>query len=179
MSDNSSTLRFTIGRPLTVSYSLIARILPPFTTLAERGEAAAIRRRLRSAWELPQNSDSHSPVKRTLLVRAALCADPRSAYVSRHRRGRAHWGNGGTEIQLARESAVDEEKTEAAIVLASMALGQGYRDQHIYATCAMPVTFVQLAKESFGEERVKHVQSGRQSVTAKIERVYAGKVIEK
>jgi HrpA-like RNA helicase len=142
-------------------------------------EANLIRRRLRTAWDMAPKPDTIAPIQRNTLAQAALEADPRSAYVARHRKGRVYWGNGGTEIQLARESAVDEEKTEAVIVLASMALGQGYRDQRIYATCAMPTTFAHLAQAGFGAERVKHAKQGEKTIIAKIERIYAGKVIEK
>jgi hypothetical protein len=74
---------------------------------------------------------------------------------------------------------VDEEKIPAVIALASMALGQGYRDQRIYATCAMPTTLIQIAQAGFGEDRIEHADGGKKSVIARIERVYAGKVIEK
>jgi HrpA-like RNA helicase len=142
-------------------------------------EARATRRRLRTAWEMATHPDTTAPVRRNDLALAALKADPRSAYVARRRKGRVYWGNGGTEVQLSRESAVDEEKTPAVIVLASMALGQGYRDQRIYATCAMPTTFILLAQAGFGEECMEHADRGKKSIVARIERVYAGKVIEK
>ncbi len=142
-------------------------------------EAKLIRRRLGTAWNTGPKTDAAAAVKRAPLALAALSADPRSAYVARRRKGRVYWGNGGTEIELARESAVDEEKTEAVIVLASMALGQGYRNQKIYATCAMPTTFAQLAQAGFGEERVEHAGREKKTVVARIERIYAGKVIEK
>ncbi|MCP4677776.1 MAG: ATP-dependent RNA helicase [Deltaproteobacteria bacterium] len=141
--------------------------------------ARSVRKRLRSAWDLPSRSDQKTPVRRGELVRAALRADPRSAYVARHRRGRVSFGNGGTEVELARESAVHEEKIEAIAVLGSMAVGLGYRKQRIYVTCAMPLAFSDLVEAGLGEDRVEHAAREGSTLVARIERVYAGKVIEK
>ncbi|MCP4604132.1 MAG: ATP-dependent RNA helicase [Proteobacteria bacterium] len=141
-------------------------------------EARSMRRRLRTAWSLRPVKGSEKPVRRDKLARAALRADPRSAYVARRRRGRLFFGNGSQELELARESAVNEDKVEAIAVLGSMAVGLNYRNQRIYATCAMPLRFKELVREGFGEDRIKHVGKEGSTVIAKIERVYAGQVID-
>jgi ATP-dependent RNA helicase HrpB len=142
------------------------------------GEARSVRRRLRRGWGLPDEASSASPFDRRALIEAVLRSDPRSAHVARRRRGRVFWGNGGTELTLARESAVDENKTHAIAVLSSMAIGLGYRDSKIYATCAMPLKFRHLVQAGFGDDRVKHASRDKERVIARIERVYAGKVLE-
>jgi hypothetical protein len=70
------------------------------------GEARAHRRRLRQAWGLARNTD-RTTVDRQRLIRAALASDPRVAHVARRRKGRVFWAAGRTEVELARESAVD------------------------------------------------------------------------
>jgi ATP-dependent helicase HrpB len=141
--------------------------------------ARSIRGRLRRAWGLSSSGDPAKTINQRELALAAMGADPRCAYVVRRRKGGVFWGNGGTELTLARESAVNEEKTDAVAVLGSMAVGQGYRDQRIYATCAIPLTFSMLSGAGFGEDRVEHAGRAGETVVARIERVYAGTVIEK
>ncbi len=142
-------------------------------------QARAIQKRLRKAWGLPALATPDKLIDKTRLALAGLRADPRSAYVARRRKGRVFWGNGGTEVALARESAVDEDKTEAILVLASMAVGLGYRSQHIFATSAMPLKLKHLVEAGLGVDRVKHAGKEGGAVKARIERVYAGKVLEK
>jgi len=147
-------------------------------------EARSIRRRLREAWDLGSTEvgkttrrQEKSPLRLRQLIRAALRADRRSAYVARHRRGRVFFGNGGTEISVARESAVREDKVEAIAVFGSMAVEKGYKKQNIYATCATPVSFSELAEEGFGITRVHHATKDRTRVVATLETSYAGKTI--
>ncbi|MBW2276402.1 MAG: ATP-dependent RNA helicase [Deltaproteobacteria bacterium] len=142
------------------------------------GEARAHRRRLRNAFGLAGKSDRKT-VDRQRLIRAALTSDPRVAHVARRRKGRVFWAAGRTEIELAHHSAVDEIKTEAIATLASMAVGQSQRKSRIFATCAMPLELRHLAEAGLGEERVEHAARERGVVVARIERVLAGKVIEK
>lgn len=142
-------------------------------------EAKSIRRRLRSAWGLETSPADGAPLPLRLkqLARAALRADRRSAYVARHRRGRVFFGNGGTEISLARESAIQEDQVAAIAVLGSMAVEKGYKNQNIYATCAMPISFSDLAEEGFGETSIRHATRDGSRVVATLETTYAGKII--
>jgi hypothetical protein len=142
------------------------------------GEARAHRRRLRLAFGL-ERAGERQAVDRQRLIRAALASDPRVAHVARRRKSRVFWAAGRTEIELARESAVDEAKPDAIAALASFAIGQGPRKSRIFATCAMPVELRHLAEAGLGEERVEHAARERGAVVARIELVFAGKVIEK
>ncbi len=142
------------------------------------GEARRIQRRLRKAWSLPPAPEGPHPVDRKALTRAAIRANTRSAYVARRRRGKLFFANGGTEIGLARESAVDEAKVDAVAVVASMAVGRSLMDSRIYATCALPVPLRRLAEAGLGEETVAHSGVEGGVVVARITRRLAGKVLE-
>ena len=139
-----------------------------------------MRRRLRRAWNFPagETGDTERPIDAKALRAAALGADPRCAFVARRRRGRVFWGNGQMELVLGQHSAVDEDKTPAIAVLGTMGVGMGYRDQRLYATCALPLSLRDLADGGLGEDRVEHAVAAGGSVTARIERVYAGAVVE-
>jgi ATP-dependent helicase HrpB len=142
------------------------------------GEARRIRIRLRRAWCLSDTAEPPGAVNRKQLVRAAVQSDPRCAHIARSRRGRVFWGNGGTEIELTRSSAVDETKTEAIAVLETLAVGRGYRDTRLYASVAMPVPLVLLAQAGLGTEKLSRVSKEGRTIVAHIERIYAGKTIE-
>ncbi len=143
------------------------------------GEARSISRRLRKAFRLPKASEPAAPIHLKKIIRAALRADLRSAYVARRRRGRVFFGNGGPEVELARESAVNEQNVEGVAVLGSMAVGRGYRDQRIYATCATPLTFQQIAAAGLGVDHIEHASKEGSTLVVRIERVFAGQVIDR
>jgi ATP-dependent helicase HrpB len=148
----------------------------PLVNRAVLVEAGHARTRLRAAFGLPARARKEAERDRRQLAEVALAADVRCVHVARHRRGRTTWSNGGTELELARESAVDPKKTEAIAVLASRALGQGQRSR-LLATCAMPLELSWLVDTGLGQDRLKHtdVKDGR--VVAVIERVYARRVL--
>ncbi len=142
-------------------------------------EARATRRRLRAACGLPERAATiDRPVDRKQLAMAVLAADPRAAHVARRRGRRVGWSNGGTEIELGRDSAVGGlENVEAIAVLATMALGLGRRDTRVLATCVMPLPLGWLEEAGLGRDRMAEavVEEGR--VVARIERVYARRVL--
>lgn len=142
-------------------------------------EARSIRGRLRKAWGL--GAEGPGAVDRDALIRAALASDSRCAYVARRRKGRVFWGNGsGAEVQLASDSAVDDEGVEALAILGTIAVGEGYLKSRIIATCAMPVKLSQLVAAGLGEDRVEHCAAERgRRVVARVERVFAGRVLER
>jgi len=142
------------------------------------GEARAHRRRLREAFGIDRAAERHV-VDRPGLIRAALASDPRVAHVARRRQGRVFWAAGRTEIELARASAVDEARTDAIAALASVAIGQGPRKSRIFATCAVPLELRHLVEAGLGEERIEHAGREGGAVVARIERVLAGKVIDR
>lgn len=149
--------------------------LSPFALREARSTAA----RLRSAHGLPARGEDR-PIDRKALAEVVLAADPRAAYVARRRRREVAFGNGGTEVQLARESAAQLRlaDVEAILVLDTRALGLGTRDTLILATAAMPVPLTWLRDAGLGRDRVvgAHVVDGR--ARARVERVYARRVLD-
>jgi len=95
---------------------------------AALSEARANAKRLRGALGLPAKADRDAPIDPKALGLTALAADPRAAHVARERRGRIYWSNGGTEIELGRESAAGlAENPKALVVYETRALGVGQR----------------------------------------------------
>lgn len=136
------------------------------------------RKRLRRAMGLSERADRKRPVDREALCRTALAADPRSAHVRRERRRQVAWSNGGTEIELGRQSAVHRvEHLEALVVFETRALGDRRMKTSIIATCASPAPHDWLAAEGLGRERVAKVRWEDGTLVATIERVFARKVI--
>jgi len=140
-------------------------------------EARATRGRLRRAEGLPVRAPTPGPIDREALVRAALVADPRMAHVARARGTARFFSNGGTEIALARESAAQNVRdVEAILALATLAFGTG-RDKQVLVTCAMVVPLSVLGRAGLGSERLASVQIVNKRVVARVERVYAGRVL--
>jgi ATP-dependent helicase HrpB len=140
-------------------------------------EARAQRVRLRRAEDLPARAPVPGPVDRDAIVRAVLAADARSAHVARTRGRDVYFSNGGTELELARESAAQNLRTlEAILVLDSRAFGVG-RDARVLVTCAMAVPLAVLARAGLGHDRLAAVTLDRKRIVARIERVYANKVL--
>lgn len=139
------------------------------------GEARREAKRLRRAHGLDERDDGF--LDRRALATLFLRADPRLAHVARRRKRRVAFANGGTELTLARESAVDEEKAEAVLVLGSRALDDGRKRATILATCVMPVPLAWLAEAGLGRERVRAVAVEKGVVVATLERVFAKKVL--
>ena len=142
--------------------------------------ARATSRRLRRAHGLSPASERAAPVDRERLLRAAIAADPRSVHVARARGGITAWSNGGTEIELGRESAVASRKdVEAIVVLATRALGLGQGDTSVIVTCATPVSLKEMARLGLGRDRLAEVSlEGTTRIVARVERVYARRVID-
>ncbi len=142
-------------------------------------EARRIRARLRTLHKLGAGAlDDATPVDRDGLVAAALEADSRVAYVARPRGRETFFSNGGTEIELARESAVRNVRdVEAVVVFASRAFGTG-RETRLLMTCATPVSIRVLARAGLGRDRLGAVRLEGKRAVASVERVYAKRVLE-
>ena len=140
-------------------------------------EARALRLRLhallRPGAQLP---GPEVALDRHALVRTLLAADRLCAHVARRRKGRTAWANGGPELALAHESAVDEEKADAILVLSERAVGE-QRTAQLIATAAMPVPTAWLLAAGVGEERIAAPTLARGVVVATVERVHAGRVL--
>ena len=140
-------------------------------------EARAARARLRRLMGLPENAPYPSEIRRDALLTAALAGDPRLCHVARARGRDRYFSNGGTELELARESAaLRSPKLEAVLALETRALGAG-RDARVLITCAMPLPVGMLARAGLGSDRLGAVTLERKRVSATVERVYAQRVI--
>jgi ATP-dependent helicase HrpB len=143
-------------------------------------EARAARARLRRFEGLPDTAPgalTGATIARDALVRAALAADPRLAHVARVRGRTTFFSNGGTELELARESAVNNVRDlDAILALDIRALGTG-RDARLLVTCAMVVSSAELVRAGLGSERLAAVHVHGQRISATLERVYANRVL--
>jgi hypothetical protein len=140
-------------------------------------EAKAARGRLRRLHELKLDAPTPRPFDREAVIRAALAADPRVAFVARARGRELFFSNGGTEIELARESAVrNASKLEALVVLDTRAFGLG-REARVLITCGMAIPLSAIARAGLGTDRIASVQLEKKRVLCTLERVYAKRVV--
>jgi ATP-dependent RNA helicase HrpB len=135
--------------------------------------------RLRRAHGLPERAEPGAPFDRERLARAALAADPRCAHVARPRGGAVAYSNGSTEIELGRESRVRRarEAPPAVAVLATRAVGLGRGETAVYITCATPLSLRMLVDAGLGRDQLAEVQVEAGRVVARVERVYARRVL--
>lgn len=144
-------------------------------------EARRNRARLRKVHRLPATAaargDANADVDVAALVRVAMRADPRVVHVARPRGRDRAFSNGGTELDLARESAVQNARdVEALVVFDTRAFGVG-RATRLLVTCATPIPLAAIARAGIGQDRLASVQVDRGRVLAKIERVLAERVL--
>lgn len=140
-------------------------------------EARAVRRRLSLAFSISKTSTDDNKVDRKRLARAALQSDKAGIYIVRRRKGKIFLADGCTEIQLSKDSAVEGEKCDAVFVFQSMAVSKGYGKDQIFATCAMPISFRQMAEVEVGEEIVTNAFLDNRIAKAEISLRFAGTVI--
>jgi ATP-dependent helicase HrpB len=144
------------------------------------GEARAARARLRRLSGLPATPPGahvDAKIDRDAIVRAAISADPRLVYVARTRGRQTYFSNGGTEIELARESALQNQRAlEALLALDTRAFGTG-REARVLVTCGMAIALSTIARAGLGRDQIATVQLVRGRVVSSIERVYAKRVI--
>ena len=155
-----------IGRPETHQVS-------PFAL----DEARRLRARLRRWHGLAETPPRDAPFDREAVARTAIQADPRVVHVARERGRDRAFSNGGTELDLARESAVRNGRdVEAVVVLDARAFGVG-KGTRLVITCATAIPLGWIARAGLGRDRLAgvHLESGR--VVAKVERVYAKRVV--
>ncbi len=140
-------------------------------------EARTLDRRLRKAFGLRVDLPTSRKVDRHAVALTVLEADARTAHVARRRKRQVAWSNGGTEVLLGQESAVNLVRADAIVALASRAVGVGRRERRIFVTGAMPVPLEWLVEAGLGRERVGDVRVEDDRVVARIERVYARRVL--
>jgi len=117
-------------------------------------------------------------VERRALADLLLAAWPRCAHVRRRHGKRVGWANGGTELSLGRDSLVDGENVDLIIVLDSRAFTPRPRRDEIVITAAMPVKARWVVQAGRGRDRLAEVSKERGRLVARIERVYAGRVLQ-
>jgi hypothetical protein len=140
-------------------------------------EARLARARLRRAEGLGDSRAGPAPIDRDAIVRAAVAADPRVVHVARARGRSTTFSNGGTEIELGRESAVSRVRgVEALVVLDTRAFGAG-RDARVLVTCGMAIPLAVIARAGLGTDRLGGVSLERGRAVATIERTFAGRAI--
>jgi ATP-dependent helicase HrpB len=155
-----------IGRPSTHGVSAFAV-----------DEARRARLRLRRAHGLPDAPLRDGPFDRDALVRTAMAADPRVVHVARPRGRDVAFSNGGTELDLARESAVQNVRdVEALVVFDARAFGAG-KATRLLVTCAAAVPLAWIARAGLGRDQLGAVRLESGRVMAKVERIYARRVV--
>lgn len=120
---------------------------------------------------------TRSPLDRDALAAVILAAWPDAVHLPRRHGRRVGWSNGGTELERGRDSAIDEEKAEAALVLDTRAVGRSRLEQRLIATALMPVGLRWMRAQGLGRPRVAAPLKVRGEVHARVELVYAGRVI--
>ncbi|MFT4978476.1 MAG: ATP-dependent helicase HrpB [Myxococcota bacterium] len=138
-------------------------------------EARQVAKRLRRIWSVP---DVAVGIDRRALAETLLGAWPDCAHLPRRRRRAISWSNGGTELSLGREVAIDEDKVEALLLLESRGFGVGARKRQLVITAAMPVPLRWLVEAGLGRDRLAAAILRDRAPLARTERVYAGAVID-
>lgn len=130
------------------------------------------------------------PFERERLLRTLLRAHPPSAHVSRRRKKHVVFSNGGTEMEVGRDSRLFErlasdqpkDQLDALLVLETHGVSSG-REHRLLITAAAPIPLSWLAELELGSVAVKQAQlskSGphRGQLVVELERSYAGRVLE-
>jgi hypothetical protein len=140
-------------------------------------EARRLRARLRRAHGLAETKPSDGPFDRDALLRAAIAADGRVVHVARKRGQSVAFSNGGTELELARESAVRNARdVEAIVVLDTRAFGAG-KATRLLVTCGAAIPLAWIARAGLGDDRLGAVRLEGGRVRAAVERVYAERTV--
>jgi len=148
----------------------------PIVASAVLDEARRTRERLRRAYGLDP-APPRSELDRPALIRTAIAADPRCAFVTRVRGRSVAFANGGTELELARESLLGLAKPpEAIVVFESRAFGSG-PDARVLVTAGSPASLDVLSRAGLGRERIERVAIERGRVVTVLERVFAKRVL--
>jgi len=149
-------------------------------------------KRLRRALKLsapPALADA--PFDRERLLLCLLRADPKSAHIARVRKQRVSFSNGGTELELGRESRAnrllqggDEDRNQLGALLAWESRGISHSSQarKLIVTIASPVSLQWLARNEVGSLEVKrsYIEKkgpNRGQLVALAQRIYAGRVL--
>lgn len=150
----------------------------PRQHLLDAPTLADIRRTATRLRALLGASPGSGPIDRDRLARVVLAAWPHAAHVRRRRGQRVAWSNGGTELDLGRDCAIDPEKASFIVVLDTRAVGHSRLEQTLLVTAAMPVGSGLLLEAGLGRDRLDRPVRVRGAVHAVVERVLAGTVLD-
>ncbi len=142
--------------------------------LADARQAA---RRLAQA--LGASELERSRFDRRQLAEVLLAAWPGVAHVVRRRKRSVAFSNGGTELELGGRSAVNPDEAEAVLVLDVRAVARHRLEQQLWCSAAMPVPLAWLARAGLGRDRLAGCAVVRGEAVATLERVYAGRVLDR
>jgi len=135
------------------------------------------RLRLRRIEGLELGPPHPAPVDRPRLIEAVIAADRRSLHVARKRGRDLAFSNGGTELEVSRDSALRRlSQIDAALVLGTRASGVG-REQRLSITAGMAVPLAAVTRAGLGEDQLTAVSVVDRRVVATIERHFAGQEI--
>jgi len=129
--------------------------------------------------------DAEAPpraIDRRALAETILRAWPDAAHVARRHGKRIGWSNGGTELELGRDVALQPHQVDDhpfALVLDTRAVGRSRLDQRILATALMPVPKAWLVGADLGRMQLRRPVLSGGAAMAVVERVYAGRVLER
>lgn len=155
----------------------IGRPAPHHVSGFALGEARRLREDLRRAHGLGAAPLRDGPFDREALLRTAIAADARIVHVARTRGRDVGFSNGGTELELARESAVRHlREVDALVVFDTRAFGAGSTTR-LLVTCASAIPLAWIARAGLGEDQLSAVRLESGRVMAKVERVFAKRVI--
>ncbi|TKB51955.1 helicase-related protein [Ferrimonas aestuarii] len=161
---DATTLIELLRRPLPEALIADAMLLK---------EARQLSDQIRAALALPQLSVA-TPYQRKPWLREVLSAQPDLAFVRRAKRRQA-LGNGFSEVQLGRDSRL-EDRAEAAVVFDQFALpGKGVKQTLNLGTCLAPVTLAELIDAGIGQAQPGELQED--GATLVIPLHYAGREI--
>lgn len=128
-------------------------------------DLARSRARLCKAFRLPVASPAADALlDRERLLACIVAADPKSAHIARVRKTRITFSNGGTELDLSRQSRPAGLQTgtdaarkaiDALVVLETRGIANASQDKKLLITLASPVTLGWLGKLGLGSLLVK------------------------
>lgn len=152
-------------------------------------EARSTAARLRRAFGLTGAAPRGAITDRKLLLQTILKADPGCASVARPRKRGITFSNGGTEMEVARDSRVNRlltslnpaDQVDALVVLQTHGVAAG-ADHKLFITLASPVPLALLAEAGLGTVSVKEARVSKAAplkgkLVVTLERTYAGRLL--
>ena len=131
---------------------------------------------LEAEWA-PKTSELGMQERNKRLARTLLAAWPDAGYIARKRKRTVHWTNGGTEVQLAGQSAIDPNTVEYCIALDTRAIGKTRLKRTILITHAMRANKEWFIDAGLGDEHITDTRFESDTVWIKVDREYAKHIL--